>query len=316
MQFWIPVFLISVFTVIGVLGRPAWPGEISLSLLPQIGLFSVLLGALLIGMGRPTPGLLLLALALICVVNADGMFGRKAVNIENPLLRIIWINSFSKTDSFRRALNQAENENADIVIIAEAHPSLEWNIISSSYPLYRHARGAIMGENTAISVISKRPIEIFEIVEVSGRKSAVFKILIDETPLSIGAVHPTIPATPGKLQQRNAHILKTAEKLRASENRLLLGDFNTVPWSPVIKELSAVTGQKRLIAAASSTWISKIPFLGLPIDLVFVSENIDAQLTVGQAVGSDHFPLILDIRFTSKEQRISESPYARYSISS
>ncbi|MEO1137780.1 MAG: hypothetical protein AAFW68_14450, partial [Pseudomonadota bacterium] len=112
MQFWVLVFFIATLTLIGVLGRPSWPGEIFTSLLPQIGLLGIVSGLLLIGMGRPGPGVLSLALGSICVVNASGMFGRKTPHIDNPQLRIFWINTFSKTDTFKRALNQAKNENA------------------------------------------------------------------------------------------------------------------------------------------------------------------------------------------------------------
>lgn len=295
MHFWALVFLFAAAALVGVIGKPVWPGEIFLSLLPQIGLGALLTSLLLFGLGRPLPAFCLIGCFALCLISAKGMFGSNE-SLEEPRdFRILWANVLKKKDSLQRAFNHAETHDADMVLITETPAQAQLHKLSEQHPEYRYVRGAIFGEDSAISIFSKGPINGFKIVEVDGRNGVVFHLESNNSEIAIGVVHPTIPSTPSRLQRRNDHILKTLEELKNTQPRLLLGDFNTVPWSPVARQLQSAHGLQRVKSRNASTWVSTFPFIGLPLDLAFASEDLEVSAYAGPAIGSDHFPLMLDI---------------------
>jgi len=295
MQFWLPVIFLAVLIASGLLHKPMWPAEIFLSLLPQIALISAVTSFLVIGMGRPAPGIALLVCAIFSITGAIEQF-RPTDHLAKPYtLRIIWANVFGRTESLGKTIDAARQLNADIVIVAETPALKAIDTKWQNFSEYAYLRGAISGEDSAISVLSKIPLSNFEIMDVEGRKSVIIEYEKDKEIYSIAAVHPTIPLTPKKMKIRNKHIIYTAEKLSSHKSRVLIGDFNTTPWSPTMKRAEAIAKLRRLSPGWRATWISKIPFFGLPIDNVFVGNDIVGEVRIGSAIGSDHFPLIIDL---------------------
>lgn len=80
---------------------------------------------------------------------------------------------------------------------------------------------------------------------------------------------------------------------------VLLGDLNTTPWSPIFAEALEV-GRLRDSALGfplSATWFSRNPLFGLPIDHVLLGRGMEAVgRRVGPDLGSDHLPLIAELR--------------------
>ena len=81
---------------------------------------------------------------------------------------------------------------------------------------------------------------------------------------------------------------------------MVLGDFNCAPWSPHFRRLCG--GAKLRDAARGSgfapTWYpSRVP-IGIPIDHVLVGPAVAVEEhRVGPALGSDHRPVLVDLRF-------------------
>ena len=88
---------------------------------------------------------------------------------------------------------------------------------------------------------------------------------------------------------------------------LILGDFNATPWCPPLRHLlsdadlrSAATDHATLFAS----WPAPIPFLRIPLDQALISPDLACvSYRVGPDIGSDHFPLILEIAPTSAVAR-------------
>lgn len=304
MHFWFAALAVALISLAAIFRLPLWPGEMLLSLAPQIGAGGLLLGVLFFRLGRPGPGLLLIACAATCFFFSKEAFEWRRASIDDPTLKIVWANVFMTMDSFEKALTLAQNEQADIVVIAETPRSLPLDEVKRQFTDYGFVRGRAAGENAAISIFSKRPIENFTILPVEGRKSVVFDARLGDAQVTIGAVHPPTPSTPRKMRVRDAHILATAEALSDRPNRILIGDFNTVPWSPLISEAQKLGGVNRMAASAPSTWMSAFPVVGLPIDLVLTDDTISVSARVGPATGSDHLPLIIEFAL-DKEQTVS-----------
>ena len=294
MIFWAPVAFLLLLSLIGILHSPNWPGELFLSLLPQIALASAILAFLLLGVARYIPAILALIISASCIWEArEQFFADKAIEFQSQY-RIIWVNTFEQTVTIRKTFLLAENTNADIILMAECPRRRILIDNNIDFGLYRHSFGKVDGDAAAISVFSKEPIDNLRISNVEGRKSVLLDIALNGRTLKIGAVHPTIPITPRKTRERNAHIRRTASLMSEAPHALLIGDFNTTPWSQTLRTLKSDYKLTRATISGSSTWISRQPFLGLPIDHVY-TRGIIAKANVSGGIGSDHFPLIVDI---------------------
>lgn len=78
---------------------------------------------------------------------------------------------------------------------------------------------------------------------------------------------------------------------------MVLGDLNVTPWSHVFRDLLKRTG---LIDSAQGwgiqpTWPSGAVLLRIPIDHCLHSPDVAiVNREIGENVGSDHFPVIVD----------------------
>ena len=84
---------------------------------------------------------------------------------------------------------------------------------------------------------------------------------------------------------------------------MVVGDLNTSPWSPVFHDLLRASGLRdgRAGHGIQPTWPSLFPLLWTPIDHCLVSRGLIVQrFQRGPYVGSDHFPLIVDITLSRR----------------
>ena len=77
-----------------------------------------------------------------------------------------------------------------------------------------------------------------------------------------------------------------------------MGDFNATPWSRIFIDMLRA-GRLNDAAIGSdlrSTWVSRFPPFGLPLDQVLVGHGIGVTgRRVGASIRSDHFPVIADL---------------------
>jgi endonuclease/exonuclease/phosphatase (EEP) superfamily protein YafD len=79
-------------------------------------------------------------------------------------------------------------------------------------------------------------------------------------------------------------------------DQIVMGDFNSVPWSDVQTAFRAATSLDNR-GALAATWPAPLPPpLRVPIDQVFVGGGLVLRdLDVGPDLGSDHLPIIAEI---------------------
>jgi endonuclease/exonuclease/phosphatase (EEP) superfamily protein YafD len=80
---------------------------------------------------------------------------------------------------------------------------------------------------------------------------------------------------------------------------IVAGDFNTSSWNPAFKRLVEDTGLRdsRRGFGMQNSWNADFLFLRTTIDHCLVSPKVKVlNRRVGPDIGSDHFPILLDLR--------------------
>ena len=79
---------------------------------------------------------------------------------------------------------------------------------------------------------------------------------------------------------------------------IVIGDLNLTPWSPRFRALldDGGLGDSRVGFGHHATWPVWFPLLLIPIDHVLADPEIKVyRREVGPAVGSDHYPVLVEL---------------------
>jgi endonuclease/exonuclease/phosphatase (EEP) superfamily protein YafD len=118
--------------------------------------------------------------------------------------------------------------------------------------------------------------------------------------LRLAAIHPPTPGPSITVLNQRVLALGCRQELQAdprADARVLMGDFNTTPFSPTFRFIVKQTGLRDSAQGFGyvPTWGPRLPrepwlpWIGLPIDHVLVSTNVDVLTReVGPPLGSDH----------------------------
>ena len=116
-----------------------------------------------------------------------------------------------------------------------------------------------------------------------------------EAALRAGADHDQI----GGLLRRDSgkHLGAVADSLAKLEGPvILLGDFNTTPWSPAYRKLVADTELGSASGGRIATWPVWMAPLRVPIDHILVRGPVTVlEAERGPDLGSDHFPVLVTL---------------------
>ncbi len=121
--------------------------------------------------------------------------------------------------------------------------------------------------------------------------------MLEDGPLTVFGTHLMRPIGVGDLEGQMAQADLLARHIEVVPGRrVVVGDFNAVPWGRVVSTLETRTGL-RVLPGLEGTWPAPMPWpLRLPIDNVMVSaDTIVASRRVGPVVGSDHSPIIVQL---------------------
>ena len=289
-----------------------WPLELFASLLPQLALAALVLAALggWLRRARRTP-LILAAAAALAFWGAREQFQPPSAEVSEPDVRVIWANMGNERDerSLARLMDLAESAQADVVIASEFPARLEEaEIRRASEDVFPHRYGRLAGARTNIVVFARRPLEVSGSLSERWNSGFLFRIGgEDGGGLAIAATHTPTPLLPGNMTRRDEIVREAAEALAAEAANggggLLVGDFNAVSWSALLRSLKEGSlgeggaGGQRVSYGWRASWRSSLPFLGLPIDHAVTFGAARASVQVGEDIGSDHFPLVVSVAF-------------------
>ena len=201
-------------------------------------------------------------------------------------------------------------ENPDVILLIEvdARWLTQLEALTNVWP---HTIQTPRDDNFGIALFSRHPFSQARILQLgeAGLPSIEAELRIDTQPVWIFGTHPLPPSSARNARWRDVQLEHAAAHAAARPDpKLLLGDLNTTPWSPVFRRLLARSGLIDTLRGRGyqPTWPSLFVPLWIPLDHCLVSPDLTVlDRRVGPHLGSDHRPVIVDLAFP-----IDHSPLA------
>ena len=296
---------------LGLLGREHWQADLLSHFRVQYVLALLLAGTYFLVRRRWF--LLLSTLAVLAFAGwplADYFLPHAAgtVGHDKWQLRVMSLNveaSNGRADLVKAAIERA---NADVVFLPEA--TATWaEALAPLRTRYRYGTGD--GAQGAFShlLLSLLPIRDVQVIQLSddGWPAVIAHICPSETAdakdcIGFVGIHPPPPMSASLAATRNAVFRAVPDAIaKVSPGPIIVaGDFNCTPWSPYFADLLAATGlhDSALGFGIWPTWNSSLLLLGIKIDHVLVADDVIVRNhKVGGDVGSDHFPVVVDLAY-------------------
>lgn len=212
-------------------------------------------------------------------------------------LTVITANVFMQPDAMVQLGALAEQEQADLVAINESSPRFGHQEYDHHFPTFERLRSgldpALPRYSRALTLLSRQPVKQTRKLlpdQAAGRGVMVADLAGDWGGTRIVIAHPTIPATSTGTQARNTLLDVAGDTAEQADRFILMGDFNTTPWSATFRDLP---GKRAGDPRFSATWPTFFPMMGITIDHILASENLElVEFKVLDSVGSDHYPLM------------------------
>lgn len=217
-------------------------------------------------------------------------------------LRVMLLNVYHPNEDVEAVLAAIREEDPDVLVLQEVTGAW-WKRLEPLVADYPHLKAIPAPSGSGIALLSRLPLERAEPVNFTGVSQPSIFAVVRAGPISVSvlAIHPQKPTRSAAFAGRNLQYAKAAELLHSiSGPKVLVGDFNTTPWSPYFEDLVRDSGLRdpREGAGLMPTWPLTLPApLRIPIDHVLVSEEVSVErLATRDGTGSDHCAVIADLR--------------------
>ena len=249
-----------------------------------------------------------LACILVALVHGwavrDLWLGAAPVPPGGVPLRVATANVLDRNPTPEKVLDFVRGSGADLVVLVDAHGERWRPVLAAVGELYPYRAPEDWREGGPVLLFSREPVLAAAVVPPgpAPRPFLVARLAtVAGTALVVG-VHPTSPSPTEAVDTRvrNLELGRIAVAIEGLAGPVIVaGDFNTSPWSPRFRDLLAATGLRD--AGRGQGWVGTWPAWFrpalVPIDHVLVKGPVAvADLRRGPFVGSDHYPLVADLR--------------------
>ena len=204
---------------------------------------------------------------------------------------------------YPRLVKLLRDVKADVVVMQEVTESLEAGTrdVHQMYP-FRYIEPT--GGSGGTAVFSRWPLATTVVADVGNFASTSVRVdvMIHGIPVAILTAHAPTPFGQN-FDKRNEQLRRMGEyAAQMSAPKIVAGDFNATMWSPYFQEMRQTANLRdvRTGHGLLPTWNTRFPspLLRIPIDHCLLSRDlIVTNVQIGTDVGSDHFPLIVDLAF-------------------
>jgi endonuclease/exonuclease/phosphatase (EEP) superfamily protein YafD len=289
--------LLAVASLAAYFGRLSWVLDNLASFRPQMTA-GLALSTLFLFVGRwPRTATVVGMVMLINLATLLPLFIASPSATGASEVRILSFNLLSDNENFDEVIEYIGETKPDLVVLHEA--SLPWEEAIAE---------AGLGYDITIT---KHDNDIFGSlvlappgaeVESFGFRIADPRAVEIRMPagLTVLAIHPLSPSTNRRAGLRDQQLEFAGQWVtEQSTPVVVVGDFNAGPFNYPYRRLRAATGLKDSIRGyglENSYPVAAPPILRVSIDHLLYSEGVAILgRTLGPALGSDHFPLLIDL---------------------
>ena len=296
------------------------------AVLAQLSPFRVQYAALLAAhalfclvLGRRRWSALFVAFALLnagAVLHATRSFPAPAGPPSDPgrsaaPLKILYANVLTSNTDPAPLLALIATEKPDLVALLEINARWKARLLAALAADFPHHSVHPREDNFGLAIFSRAipgggRVEFFADVETPSIDLTWFH---PDADIRMVLTHPLPPGDERSNFLRNQHLEDLAKWRRfvaglapsgaPPQPVLILGDLNATPWCPPVRRLLSETGLRPAAGDAgllAPTWPVPIPFLRIPLDHALISPELACvSYRVGPDIGSDHFPLLLEV---------------------
>ncbi len=220
-------------------------------------------------------------------------------------LRVLSLNVSFYSRNYTEVLALIDALRPDVVGLVEINT--RW--INELAPLdqrYKHRVAHARPRGSGVALFSRIPFRHSEVRPFAGteRHYAIGTLDIDSVPMVLAIGHAASPLggqTSAAVRDRQLAVLADVRREFADREFLLMGDFNTSPWSLAFLRLLSGAGLRDAARGFGyrPTWPAQRLWLGIPIDHHVVSPGIVVKrFSVVGPTGSDHLAVYSELGFT------------------
>lgn len=235
---------------------------------------------------------------------------------KSDSISVMSVNVFMHNSDHKRLIELVQNIDPDFLLLLETN--LKWQRatekLDATYPYQiKHPL-----ENTyGLLFFSKYPIKNSEVRFLLKSEIPSIKAKIELSPNHTTwfyGVHPEPPSpTESETSEpRDIELLKLSKEVRQIQEPIIFaGDFNDVAWSHTTRLFRRHSGllDPRIGRGSFSTFNAKYPLLRWPLDHFFLSPHFTInKMSVLPSIGSDHFPIMIDVNLNSNANQKSPMP--------
>lgn len=230
-------------------------------------------------------------------------FGADALPPTGPTHKAMLLNLLCNNDAHDRVIELIRTNRPDWFVVNELTPA--WvqalDVLATEYPHKILIAGRSDGDPSGTGLYSALPFEFSQAEKIDdvGWPSVIARMKLEIGVINVIGTHPLPPALRELSWSRDRQLQAVARRAAACEGAVMvLGDLNVTSWSPVFADLLKESGLRdsRRGHGLQPSWPSDNIILRIPIDHCLVSPDVLVHRRwVGQAVGSDHFPVFVEI---------------------
>ena len=290
---------VSCCAISGFFGRFWWPFELLSHF--RLQYFVILLACVIAYLvGKKYLSALLITTVLIINFTSIGslFLGSQTIASGGPTLRALLVNVNVSNREFERVTDFIQSTNPDIIIIVEVD-NFWMEAIKEVRNEYPYNTSEPRNDGFGIALLSRIPFESAKILDIGGfgAPSVIARFDIEGKSLTLVGTHLLPPVD--YIQDRKDQSAALANFVSSQKGRVVvLGDLNMTSWSPLFKDLLNESGlqDSRIGRGIQPTWPVVMPLFLIPIDHCLISKGLTVhERKVGSNVGSDHYPVIIDI---------------------
>ncbi len=217
-------------------------------------------------------------------------------------LRVVSFNVLASNESYSEVIEFIRDTHADVVVLHEVNGRWEEAVEQAArtfddWPYeVTETRGDGDLFGSLVLVEAGATVESFGF-GLSDRRAIEIVLPGD---VALLAVHPLAPSSEFRARQNDRQLQFASDWAANREGpTIVVGDFNATPWSYPFRRLMSSTelsNSARGFGLELSYPADANPLLRIPIDhLLYSDELAVVDRRLGPAMGSDHFPLTVDL---------------------